>query len=306
MPKAVRFDRYGGSDVLSVVEVERPKPRKTQLLVRVKAAGINPGEAVIRKGLMREQFPAKFPSGEGSDLAGVVEEVGEGVQAFAVGDEIIGYTDQRASHAELVLVEVEHAVRKPSKVPWEQAGSLFVAGTTAYAALQAVHPTKGECVVISGAAGGVGTIAVQLAARGGAKVIGLASPKNREWLEKHGATHVAYGDGVTERIRAASGGKIDAFIDTFGSPYVELALELGVKPDRINTIIDFAAVKKYQVKSEGNAAGATPDVLSKLAELIDKGELEIPIAKVFPLTSVREAFDELEQRHTHGKIVLQP
>ncbi|MGA6226598.1 alcohol dehydrogenase catalytic domain-containing protein, partial [Streptomyces umbrinus] len=138
MPKAVRFAGYGDRDVLNVVDVERPEPGERQVLVKVVAAGINPGEAVIRQGFIHDRFPATFPSGQGSDLAGIVEELGGGVSGFAVGDEVIGFTDNRASHAEYVIVEEDHLSPRPAGVPWEQAGALFVAGTTAYAAVHAV------------------------------------------------------------------------------------------------------------------------------------------------------------------------
>jgi NADPH:quinone reductase-like Zn-dependent oxidoreductase len=306
MPRAVRFDRYGAVDVLQVVEVERPSPGRRQALVRVRAASINPGEASIRKGLLADRWPATFPSGEGSDLAGVIEEVGEGVEKFSVGDEVIGFTDNRASHAELVVVDADHLVRRPSNVSWEQAGALFVVGTTAYAAVRAVSLKKGDTVVVSGAAGGVGSVTVQLAKNAGAKVIGLASEANREWLERRGVIQVAYGKDVADRIRAVTGGRVDAFIDTFGGGYVDLAIALGVARDRIDTIIDFAAAEKHGVKTAGNHDAASAEVLASLAEAISKGQLEIPIARVYPLAKVREAFQELEQRHTRGKIVLVP
>jgi NADPH:quinone reductase-like Zn-dependent oxidoreductase len=306
MPRAVRFDRYGGIDVLHVVEVDRPVPGPSQVLVRIKAAGINPGEAAIREGAFAKRWPATFPSGQGSDLAGLVEEVGSAVRNVAVGDEIIGFTDNRASHAELVVVEADHLVHRPAHVPWEQAGALFVAGTTAYAAVRAVSVTAGDTVVVSGAAGGVGSIAVQLARNVGAKVLGLASVANHAWLTGHGVIPISHGDGVAERIRAAAGNSVDAFIDTFGGGYVELALELGVAPDRIDTIIDFAAAAKHGVKTEGNSAAANAKVLAELAGLIDAGRLEIPIAKVYRLADVREAYQDLARRHTRGKIVLVP
>ncbi len=310
MPRAVRFDSYGDVDVLNVVEVERPvldEGQPAQVLVRVKAAGINPGEAAIRKGLMHERWPATFPSGQGSDLAGVVEELGPGVDSFSVGDEVIGWTDQRASHAELVVVPVEHLTAKPAGVSWEAAGALFVAGTTAYAAVRAVGLSGGDTVVVSGAAGGVGSLVVQLARRAGAAVIGLAGESNHQWLLEHGAIPVAYGDGVAGRIREVSDGRVDAFIDTFGGGYVALAVEeLGVAPARIDTIIDWGAAQEYGVKTEGTAAAASADVLAELAGLIDHGELEVPIAKTFGLDQVRDAYRELERRHTRGKIVLIP
>src|SRR4051812_1987208 len=208
MSKAVRFDDYGGVEVLEVRDVARPEPGPDQVLVAVRAAGINPSEGKIREGLVREIFPATFPSGQGSDLAGVVEEVGAGVNGVAVGDEVIGFTNNRASHAEYVLVEAANLTAKPAEVPWEVAGALFVAGATGVATVRAVAPTAGEAVVIAGAGGGgggvgsagagggVGVFAVQLAVRTGARVIALASGRHHAWLRERGAVAVAYGDGV--------------------------------------------------------------------------------------------------------------
>jgi len=307
MPRAVRFDRYGDIDVLNVVDVERPVPGPGEVLVRVKAAGINPGEASIRKGLMHARWPATFPSGEGSDLAGVVEELGPGVEGFEVDEPVLGWTDRRASHAELVVVPADQLTHKPAGVSWETAGALFIAGTTAYATVRAVRASSGDTVVVSGAAGGVGSLAVQLAVLAGAAVIGLAGESNHQWLLEHGAIPVAYGDGVADRIREVSDGHVDAFIDTFGSGYVALAVdELGVAPNRVDTIIDWEAGQRYGVKMEGTAAAASVGVVAELAQLIDEGRLEMPIAKVYPLEDVRDAFRELEQRHTRGKIVLTP
>jgi NADPH:quinone reductase-like Zn-dependent oxidoreductase len=303
--KAVRFDEYGGVEVLKVVDVPQPTPAAGQVLVRVKAAGINPGEAKIREGLMHARWPATFPSGEGSDLAGIVAETGPGVTGFSAGDEVIGYTDNRASQAEYVVVEEKNLTVKPAGVPWEAAGALFVAGVTAYAAVRAVALTGGDTVVVSGATGGVGSIAVQLARRAGATVIGLASEAHHEWLADHGVIPVAYGDGVADRIRQAAG-KVDAFIDTFGADYVELALELGVEPSRIDTIVRFDAVAKYGVKAEGSAAGASASVLAQLAELIAAGQLGVPVAATFPLDRVQDAYRKLAQDHITGKIVLLP
>jgi NADPH:quinone reductase-like Zn-dependent oxidoreductase len=306
MARAVRFNNYGDIDVLQVVEVDRPIPGSGKVLVRVKAAGINPGEASIRKGHFADRWPTTFPSGQGSDLAGVVEEIGPGVTSVARGDEVIGFSENRASQAELVLVDARNLVPRPANVSWEQAGALFVAGTTAYAAVRSVALNAGDTVVVSGAAGGVGSIAVQLARNAGAKVIGIASEANHKWLTDHGVIPVAYGDGVEDRVRAASGGKVDAFVDTFGGGYIELALKLGVPKNRIDTIIDFAGAARHGVKTEGNAQAATADVLAQLVGLLAAGRLEIPIAKVYPLAEVRDAYRDLEQRHTRGKIVLEP
>ncbi|MGA5130026.1 NADP-dependent oxidoreductase [Streptomyces olivoreticuli] len=306
MPKAVRFTEYGGIDVLKVVDIERPSPGHGQVLVKVVTAGINPGETKIREGLLHDRWPATFPSGQGSDFAGTVEETGAGVDGFAPGDEVIGFTNRRASHAEYVLAEAAELIHRPAGVPWEQAGALFVAGTTAYAAVRAVALAPGDTVVVSGAAGGVGSLAVQLARQAGATVIGLASEPNHAWLTAHGTIPVRYGDGVADRIRAASDGRVDAFVDTFGDGYIELALELGVRPDRIDTIIDFAGAEKHGTKAEGSAVAASAQVLGELAALADQGRLDIPIAKVYPLDDVRDAYRELERQHTRGKIVLKP
>jgi NADPH:quinone reductase-like Zn-dependent oxidoreductase len=306
MPRAVRFDEYGGIDVLKVVDVDLPEPGPGQLLIKVKAAGINPGEAKIREGALADRWPATFPSGQGSDLAGVVERTGGQANGFDVGDEVIGFTHNRASQAEYVVIDAENAARRPAEVPWEAAGSLFVVGTTAYATVRAVSTSAGDTVVVAGAAGGVGSLVVQLAKQAGATVIGLASEPNHQWLRGHGVIPVTYGEGVADRIREAAGGRVDAFIDTVGGDYVRLALDLGVAPDRIDTIADLNAREKYGVKIEGNNAAASADVLERLAGLIERGELELPIARVYPLDRVRDAYEELERNHTHGKIVLRP
>ena len=304
--KAVRFDEYGGVDVLEVRAVEDPAAGPHQVLAAVRAAGINPGEIAIREGRLHERFPATFPSGEGSDLAGVVRAVGAGVGAFAVGDEVLGWTEERASHAELVAVPEDQLTAKPASVSWEVAGSLFVVGLAAYASVQAVAPEAGETVVVSAAAGGVGSVAVQLARRTGARVIGLAGEQNHDWLRGHDIVPVTYGDGQAERIRQAADGRVDAFIDTFGGGYVDLAIELGVAPQRINTIADFAAVERLGVHGQGTHAIATAALLAELVEMVADGSLELPIADTFPLDQVRDAYRELERRHTRGKIVLLP
>jgi NADPH:quinone reductase-like Zn-dependent oxidoreductase len=305
--RAVRFDEYGGVDVLDVREVEDPVAGPGRVLVAVKAAGINPGEIAIREGRMHDRWPATFPSGEGSDLAGIVQAVGDGVSEFAPGDEVLGWTDERASHAELVTVPADHLTAKPSAVPWEVAGSLFVAGVAGYASVDAVAPQPGETVVVSAAAGGVGEVAAQLARRTGAKVVGMAGRRNHDWLRTRGVVPVTYGEDQANRVRMAAAGPVDAMIDTFGGGYVDLARGLGVRPERINTITDFEAAQRHPgVHTQGTSALASAAILAELADLVAEGSLEIPIAGTFPLDQVREAFTELAERHTHGKIVLVP
>lgn len=162
----------------------------------------------------------------------MVQAVGAGVSAFATGDEVLGWTEQRASHAELVVVPTDQLTAKPASVSWEVAGSLFVVALAAYASVQAVAPQAGETVVVSAAAGGVGSVAVQLARRTGATVIGLAGEHNHDWLRRHDIVPVTYGDGQADRIREAARGTIDAFIDTFGDGYVDLGIGLGVARQR--------------------------------------------------------------------------
>jgi NADPH:quinone reductase-like Zn-dependent oxidoreductase len=158
-------------------------------------------------------------------------------------------------------------------------------------------------VVASSSTGGVGAIAVQLARLAGATVIGLAGAANHDWLTGHGVIPVAYGDEVEDRIRQATG-KVDAFVDTFGDDYVELALELGVEPSRIDTIVRFDAPEKYGIKAEGSLAGSSASVLAELASLIAEGKLEVPIAAAFPLSQVQDAYRLLASGHIRGKIVL--
>lgn len=304
--QAVRFDQYGGVDVLEVRDVDDPKAGEGEVLVEVRAAGINPGEIAIREGYLHERWPATFPSGEGTDFAGVIRTAGEGVHAFSAGDEVLGWTEQRASHAELVVAPANQVTLKPAGVPWEVAGSLFVAGLAALHSVKTVAPAAGETVVVSAAAGGVGSVAVQLARRTGATVIGLASEGNDAWLRAHDIVPVMYGDGQAERIRGASGGHVDALIDTFGGGYVDLGIELGVKPERITTIIDYAAAGRVGAPLSGTHTGATAEELAELAALVAAGELELPIAQTFPLGQVRDAFNVLGERRTHGKIVLIP
>jgi NADPH2:quinone reductase len=304
--RAVRFDHYGGREVLYVAEVPMPAPAEGEIVVAVRAAGINPGEAAIRSGALREVFPATFPSGEGSDLAGVASAIGEGVEEFAVGDEVLGFSWRRSSHATHVSVPTTQLIRKPPNLSWEVAGSLYVVGCTAYAAVRAVAATAGDTVAVSAAAGGVGTIVVQLLRVHGAEVLGIASSANADWLSAHGATPVPYGDGLVGRLRAAAPNGIDAFIDLFGPQYLELAVDLGIPRDRIETITSPAKAKEIGAKAEGSATASTTEVLTEMADLVASGAIEVPIAATYPLDRVADAFAELERRHTRGKIVLIP
>jgi len=306
MARAVRFDEYGDRNVLYIADVEVPPPPAGEVLVEVRAAGINPGEAAIRRGALAEMFPATFPSGEGSDLAGVISAIGDGVTEFAVGDEVLGWSGRRSSQAEYVAVPITQLIGKPAELSWEVAGSLYVVGCTAYAAVGAIHAGPADTVAVSAAAGGVGTVVVQLLQIAGANVLGIASQRNHDWLTAHGVIAVAYGDGLAERLKAAAPNGVDAFIDLFGPEYLQLAVDLGVQPERIETIISREKAKELGTKAAGSADASTTQVLAKMAELVASGQIEIPIAASYPLEKVRDAFAELEERHTRGKIVLIP
>ena len=304
--RAVLFDRYGGRDVLYVAEVTMPTPAAGEVVVAVKAAGINPGETAIRSGVLHDRFPASFPSAEGSDLAGTVVSLGDGVEDFAVDDAVLGFSWRRSSHASHVSVPTSQLIHKPPELSWEVAGSLYVVGCTAYAAVRAVNPSPRETVAVSAAAGGVGTVVVQLLALRDAKVLGIASPSNADWLRSHGAVPVRYGEGLAERLKASTPDAIDAFIDLFGPEYVQLAVDLDIPRDRIETIASFEKAEELGVKADGSVTASTPEVLTEMADLVASGAIEIPIAGTYPLERVADAFEELEHRHTRGKIVLIP
>lgn len=218
---------------------------------------------------------------------------------------MLGWSWERSSHAEYVVVPALQLVAKPGRLAWEVAGALYVSGCTAYAAVAAVSPQPGETVVVSAASGGVGSIAVQLLRLRGTHVVAIASPRHQGWLEAKGATVVHYGDGVGSRIKHAVGAAPDAFLDFHGGDYVRLAVELGVPRQRINTI-DYAAAAAYGTKSDASAEGTKPEILGELARLAAERTLEVPLSGTHPLSDVRQAFQQLEHDHPLGKIVLTP
>ena len=307
--RAVRFDRYGGREVLVVRDVPMPTPGEGEVLVQVRAAGINPGEVIIRSGALHERLPANFPSGQGTDIAGTVLQTGSGVEEFSTGDEVLGFSWTRSSHATHTVVPAAQLISKPGALSWEVAGALDVAGTTAYAAIRAVDPQPGEVIAVSAATGGVGTLVVQLLARRGVTVLGIASRASAGWLTANGAIPVEYGDGLKGRLLACAPQGIDAFIDLFGPEYVRLAVDLGVRPDRIDTVVVSDAARELGARMQGAAALPEPDVpavLQGLADLLASGAIQLPIAATYPLDRVVDAFEDLERRHTLGKIVLLP
>jgi NADPH:quinone reductase-like Zn-dependent oxidoreductase len=304
MPKAVQLSAYGGVDQLRIVEVAKPEPGAGSIVVRVVAAGTNPGEISIREGLLKDEFPMDFPFGQGADFAGRIDSLGADVTGFAPGAEVLGWTERRAAQAQYVAISPSQLVPKPPSLDWFRAGSLFVVATTAVAAVRAVSLKSGDVVAVSGAAGGVGSLAVQLARRAGARVIGIASDENAEFLRSVGVEPVAYGDGLGQRLQELAPKGLGAFIDLFGGSYVGLAVNLGVPRERINTIIDFAAAEKYGTKADGSSAAASRETLASVANLLAWGEIVMPLTAIYPFVLVRDAYAELARRRARGKIVL--
>jgi NADPH:quinone reductase-like Zn-dependent oxidoreductase len=305
MPKAVQFESYGESDVLQVVEVDLPEPAAGEVRVAVVAAGINPGEAAIRRGYMDDTFPAHFPEGQGSDFAGVVDAVGDGVDSVDVGDPVIGFSDDRNSQAEFVVVPADRVISKPDSLSWDEAGALYVAGTTAAACVFTVGVKPGDTVVVAGAAGGVGTVTAQIAQHAGARVIATVSEDNEGFFHELDIETVRYGDGMVERIRQLAPDGVSAFIDAHGHGNVAAAVELGVPLERINTIIDWDAAEQFGVKAKGMSTVDPREVLTELAARMARGEISLPVYARFPLAEVRAAYDRLAQGHGLGKIVLE-
>ena len=233
------------------------------MLVEIRAAAINPGEIGIRRASWTSAGPRRSPAARAPIWRASSPTRRGGAEGFETGDEVVGWSETRSSHAEFAAVPATQLTAKPAGISWEVAGSLFVAPLAAYACVQATTPRAGEIVAVSGAGGGVGSVAVQLARLTGATVIGLASEPNHAWLRSHDIVAVTYGEGQGERILWAADGHLDAFIDTFGGGYVDLALELGVPKERINTIADFAAIERLGVGGLGTHAVASADVLRR-------------------------------------------
>lgn len=301
MSRIVQYRRYGGPEVLEIVEVDEPHAGDGRVRVAVRAAGLNAFDFKAREDpAMMPNRP--LPRGQGNEFAGVVDEVGPGVSGVAVGDEVLGWVNS-AAQADFVVVPVAQVAPKPRDLDWVTAGGIGLVGNTARRSTDAVAPRPGETVLVSAAAGGVGLFAAQFALAAGARVIGTASPENHEFLRSIGVTPVAYGPGLADRLRALATDGIDAVIDSAGQETVEAAIELGVDPKRINTVVYFAGVDKHGISAVGGGA-KTAEGLAALARLVADGTIVMPIAATFPLSEVRQAYERLESRHLRGKIVL--
>ncbi len=304
MSRAVIYETFGGPEVLELREVPEPHAGPGEVRVRVTAAGLNPMDwGIAARPELAARFGITVPSGFGSDLAGVVDEVGDGVTGFSVGDRVYGVALGRAA-ADFVVVRppADSLRHTPEGISDEVASTLGVAGATAAAALAAIGLRSGDTVLIGGAAGGVGVFAAQLAVLAGATVIGTASPGTFEFLRQLGAEPVAYGPGLADRVRALAPGGVTAATDLFGTETAEAALALGVPPERISTIA-MGPNPPGGVRATGGF-DAAPDALQQVTDAILAGQLTVPVAAAFPVEKIRDAVTMQAGRNVHGKVVV--
>jgi NADPH:quinone reductase-like Zn-dependent oxidoreductase len=304
--RAVLLESFGGPEVLKLREVATPQAGPGQIRVRVTAAGLNPMDWFMTSDAdTAARFGLSAPCGFGTDYAGVVDQVGDGVTGFASGDRVFGGALSRAV-ADYVVIDVGgtlaaggDAHRTPDGVDDRVAATLAIAGCTAAAALDVVHPGPGDTVLIGGAGGGVGVFTVQLARLAGARVIGTGSASSADALRALGAEPVTYGDGLVDHVRAVAPAGVTAAIDLHGTDTVAAARELGVPDGRITTIA--ALVDGI---TPANGANAAPGAIEEIARLVAAGRLRVPIAAAFPVEQIRAAVELQAGRHVHGKIVI--
>ncbi|MGW7682081.1 NADP-dependent oxidoreductase [Kribbella sp. NPDC054772] len=302
--RAVVFEEFGGPEVLKVQDRPEPHAGPGQVRITVHAAGVNPFDFKVRRGWTRDFVDPVLPAIPGFEVAGVVDEAGDGAE-FAVGDEVVGWSEGGA-YAELALGG--NVARKPAGLSWEQAVSLPVAGETAQRVLDLLGVKSGETILIHGAAGAVGSIAVQLAAAAGLTVIGTASAANHDYLRSIGAVPVEYGDGLVERVRAAAPQGIDAAFDTAGKGGLPESIELIGGPERIVTIADYAAAGPLGVQVSGGG-GSREQIRARLDAQLQAaadGKLTTRIAQTFPLADADAAQELSESGHARGKIIVLP
>lgn len=303
MSRFVQFARFGGLEVLDLVDVAVPEPAAGQVRVKVKAAGLNPVDyKLLADGAAANVFGfSSFPSGNGNDFSGVIDEVGDSVAGYTAGDAVFGGA-RFFAQADFVVVDAARVIRKPEGLTFEQAGSLDIVGRTACASVRSLALDATDTVLISAAAGGVGILACQLALRTGATVVGTAGIGNHDFLRALGVIPVAYGDGLVDRIRAVVP-RVTAVLDNNGASTIDAGLALGVAGRRINTIAARGHASDRGITGVGGAE-ANPGDLLQLAELISAGEVVFPIDSVYPLERFREAYERLVAGHLRGKIVL--
>jgi NADPH:quinone reductase-like Zn-dependent oxidoreductase len=304
--KGISYSRYGGPEVLEYGEVRDPKVGPDSVLVKVRAAAVNPVDWKCREGYLDGILDTVFPVVPGWDVSGVVVRPGPSVTEFAVGDEVIGYVREdflsRGTLAQYVAAPVRTLARKPRNLTWEEAAGLPLVGLTAYQVLIKVLQVKrGETVLIHAAAGGVGSIAVQLARHLGARVIGTASEANHDFVRSLGGEPVTYGDGLAERVRGLAPEGVDATFDTVGGDSLKVSANLLAPEGRLVSITD-GDVVDYG----GHYYFVRPDSedLTRLAELAEQGVVSVHVSETFPLERAAEAYRSNEEGRTRGKIVV--
>jgi NADPH:quinone reductase-like Zn-dependent oxidoreductase len=303
--KAIALNRYGGPEVLQVTEFPTLEAGPGEVRVRINTAGVQPVDCAVRSGWFAGKggpFEEQFPQILGNEFAGVVDQAGEGVEKFSEGDEVLGWQTM-ACYAEYVVVPADQIVQKPKSMPWEVAGGLSGAGQTAHTALEELGVGGGDTVLIHAAAGAVGTVAVQLAKIRGAHVIGTASEPNHEYLRSLGVTPVTYGNGLVDRVKAASPNGVDAALDAAGRGALEASIKLIKNKDRIGTLVDFELAPKLGVKSIRSKRSV--ERLSELVDLVTEGKLKTHIRNSYPLHKAADAHREVETGRGRGKVVLQ-
>ncbi|MFJ2808508.1 NADP-dependent oxidoreductase [Kitasatospora sp. NPDC087271] len=303
--KAVTVTRSGGPEVLRVTEVPDPEPGPGEVRVRVLAAGVQPVDLAIREGFRPPGAVVEPPFVLGNEFAGVVDRLGPdgSGRQVEVGDEVLGFR-LLDSQAELVTVDAAQLVAKPAGMPWEQAGSLSASGQTAHLALTLLAVGPGDTVLVHGASGGVGTVAVQLARAWGATVIGTASERNHDYLRDLGAIPVAYGEGLVERVRAVAPQGVDAAFDAAGRGALAASVELVADRSRIGTVVDYPEAERLGVR--GLRGPRTAARLTELVRLWEAGGLRLEIAEALPLERAAEAHRLVGAGHVRGKVVLVP
>ncbi|MET8759077.1 NADP-dependent oxidoreductase [Lentzea sp. NPDC004782] len=299
--KAITYTEFGGPEVLRLEEVAEPHAGPGQIRLKVVAAAVNPLDYKIRNGWM-PHFTSPFPVTPGLEAAGVVDEVGDGVTGVAVGDEVLGWTVTGA-YAEYALAT--DFAPKPADLGWDTAAALPVAVETAVRVLDILEIKDGETLLLHGAAGVVGAVAVQLAVARGATVIGTASPGNHDYLRSLGAIPVAYGDGLADRVRAAAPQGVDAVFDAAGQGDLPLSIELRGGTDRIVTIADPQAAE-LGVTFSGGGGEPFGARLAEYARLAADGKLAVRVAESLPLAEAGRAHELSATGHAAGKLVLRP
>jgi NADPH:quinone reductase-like Zn-dependent oxidoreductase len=299
--KAVQFSRFGGPEVLEIVDLPDPHPGPGQVRIVVHAAGINATEPKLRRGELN--FGAGLPQTTGRDVAGVIDEVGEGVTDVAVGDRVFGVSDDGAGAAELALLTYRAII--PPSLGFVDAAGLPVALETATRALDQLGVASGSTLFINGASGGIGSAAVQLAAARGARVIGAASAANQNYLSLLGAEPVTYGDGMVERVGVLAPGGVDVALDVAGSGVLPQLIDLAGGSQNVVTLADFEGAEKYSVRfSNGFADGHAFHALAEVGALIEAGRFWLPVDRTFPLAEIAEAHRISEHGHLRGRLVL--